>query len=147
MALPLIAAGIAGLAGLFSWGCGRDLSAEGEEEARDPCDGVDCSGRGVCVPTRDSFVCVCDRGYYQQGPECLQDEPLENGSADSDLEALPDDDYDDAEDSLGSVDADQEFPYCDERRCYDSHSYECGYTETATAMYFQVLCLNGASMR
>ena len=129
MALPLIAAGIAGLAGLFALGCGRDPFQDSNDDAKDPCDGVDCSSRGVCVPTRDAFVCVCDRGYYQQGPECLQDEPQEDGSLASDPEALPDDDHDDAGDSHEVVDEDQEYPYCDERRCYDSHSYECSYTE------------------
>lgn len=46
-----------------SAGCGD--KGKGED---DPCEGVDCSGHGVCVVEEGEGVCECDTGYT--GPNC-----------------------------------------------------------------------------
>ena len=36
------------------------------------CDGVECSGKGTCVPGLDAAVCICEPGYGAKGTECIQ---------------------------------------------------------------------------
>jgi len=127
MALPLIAAGVAAAASWFLSGC----SVADEETQGDPCEGVDCSGHGACIPMKDSFVCVCERGYYQDGPECLADAPEDDAVAVADVEETPDETAENDADADAAIDPNQEFPYCDEQRCLDDRSYECKYTEVS----------------
>ena len=119
MAIPLIAAGVAAAASWFLSGCG--------EEEGDPCEGVDCSGHGVCVPTSDAYVCVCERGYYQDGPECLSDTAEDDGAQAVDVEEVPDETADD--DADAEIDLNQDLPYCDDQYCISSRSYRCDYRE------------------
>ncbi len=37
------------------------------------CDGVDCSGQGVCVSVDGMATCACDPGLYEVGTQCLED--------------------------------------------------------------------------
>lgn len=51
--------------------CSSDATMLDEE---DPCDGVDCSGHGICALVGgNKAVCMCDSGYYASGDglECL----------------------------------------------------------------------------
>ncbi len=41
----------------------------------DPCDGVLCSGHGVCASLDDEPVCLCDDGYVEEGLECVEAGP------------------------------------------------------------------------
>jgi len=127
MALPLIAAGVAAAASWFLSGC----SVADEETQGDPCEGVDCSGHGACIPMKDSFVCVCERGYYQDGPECLADAPEDDAVAVADVEETPDDTSDGGNDADAAIDPNQEFPFCDDRYCVSAHAYQCDYREVS----------------
>lgn len=44
-----------------------------------PCDGVTCSDQGVCVEAQGAAWCVCKRGYYPEGTECLPDPNAPDG--------------------------------------------------------------------
>ncbi len=37
------------------------------------CEGVDCSGHGVCEVRNGAAVCICDAGYHSEGLECVED--------------------------------------------------------------------------
>ncbi len=40
----------------------------------DPCEGVDCSGHGTCLYTKDRTpYCDCDPGYWPDGLQCVMD--------------------------------------------------------------------------
>lgn len=43
------------------------------------CDGVDCSGHGVCVPVDGVATCVCEDGYVAQGVACVPSDPDASG--------------------------------------------------------------------
>ncbi len=59
-------------------GCGGDDSGGGPA---DVCEGIDCSGHGVCVATAEGeALCLCDPGYRSEGTECLAYEPGEECS-------------------------------------------------------------------
>ena len=37
------------------------------------CDGMDCSGHGICFHIADAMYCECARGYHPAGFECVAD--------------------------------------------------------------------------
>jgi glycosidase len=42
-------------------------------EGPDPCEGVECSGHGLCDPGDDNEPrCICDSGYRAEGLECVE---------------------------------------------------------------------------
>ena len=165
MAFPLIAAGVAGLAGWLLSGCGGDdpLPATNDNDPAPTaaCDGVDCSGHGACVPVRDSFVCVCERGYYSEGAKCLEDTPDAPAVDESpDQDALtadegdvtddgPDEAPDEAHDHPSfeaepydadagvneqpDADAGMKTLFCDDQYCISSSAYQCEYASSASA--------------
>jgi hypothetical protein len=53
---------------------GVDRDSGGSDE-RDPCDGVGCSGEGICAVASGAAVCVCDEGFRAQGLSCV---PIED---------------------------------------------------------------------
>lgn len=53
-------------------GCGGE---GGEEPVPDPCEGVDCSGRGTCVVEGGDASCRCESGYHAEGLECVENDP------------------------------------------------------------------------
>jgi hypothetical protein len=59
-------------------------------EPRPPCDGVDCSGHGVCVDNEDLAVCVCDEGFRAEGTSCVAEHPDGDADVDADLDAVVD---------------------------------------------------------
>ncbi|MBW1806848.1 MAG: hypothetical protein JRJ87_01555 [Deltaproteobacteria bacterium] len=50
---------------VLTFGCG----------ASSPCDGVDCSEHGHCLPFGDLPLCVCDLGYHADKITCLKNDP------------------------------------------------------------------------
>ena len=163
MAFPLIAAGVAAAASWFLSGCATDDPLDSSPNdamgAADPCEGIDCSEHGACAPSGDSFVCVCERGYYAEGAKCLEDTPdvpVEDDVSDQDLssvddEGVPDEAPDDTQDhpwyeaepydadagvnEQPDVDADAGMKtlFCDDQYCISSSSYQCEYTSAANS--------------
>ena len=39
--------------------------------AADPCEGIDCSGHGLCAAAGGVALCVCDAGWVADGPSCV----------------------------------------------------------------------------
>ena len=71
-------------------------------EERDPCDGVGCSGRGICVAHGPVASCLCFEGHVARGLECVAEET----DADADVDADADADVDSDADADGDLDAD-----------------------------------------
>ncbi len=53
----------------LSIACGRDSIPYGTL-----CEGVTCSGHGVCVVVEGSAVCTCDPGYHADGLTCVENQ-------------------------------------------------------------------------
>ncbi len=134
MALGTIIIGAAAIAAaIWGSGCGERVPLKKEE--KDPCDSVDCSGHGTCIPIEDRFVCHCDRGYFDEGAQCLPDE-ISDGDFDADS-VENDTDAEDVEAETEIADADGEDddqfeeedvprnPYCATQYCLNATSYFC----------------------
>ena len=133
MALPLVVVGLAKLAGLAGVvfgmsSCGGDEGTEtagptNNTGAANPCEDIKCSEHGSCVPTQDSYVCICDRGYYNEGPFCFRDLPDAPSDGDvgeqADAEAEPD--VDSYEEEANNSNQPSDF----ECECISQLSYRC----------------------
>ncbi|NMB75208.1 MAG: hypothetical protein GYA21_08765 [Myxococcales bacterium] len=51
------------------------MACEGSSPAADPCQGVTCSGHGICAISGGKAICACDKGYFAEGLECRPLEP------------------------------------------------------------------------
>ena len=78
-----------------------------DDEPLDPCDGVECSGHGVCEVVSHSPQCNCFSGYVTQGLSCRAESDGDaDGDVDADGDADGDGDGDADADSDGDLDAD-----------------------------------------
>ncbi len=52
-----------------------------KDKVVNPCENIDCSGHGSCVPSGDNAICICEPGYTAVGTTCVENDttnPCEN---------------------------------------------------------------------
>jgi len=86
---------------IFAAACGDTPAA-----AHEPCEGVSCSGQGVCLVRDGAERCVCNPGYIEvSGPDCV---PGGDSDVDSDTDSDSDSDTDSDSDSDSDTDSDSD---------------------------------------
>jgi hypothetical protein len=89
----------------FFINCGN----QSKETVDDPCEGVSCSGKGVCVVNNNEPSCICKEGYESVGLRCVKVDSSSFSDIESEilsdgLDIVSDEETDVVEDDKGSSD-------------------------------------------